>query len=124
MQKILGEADVVLCNDKQSFCKSCQPMRAEWLRSDATSTIVCAKCLSLHNTTSASPKRLIMPLLALQSSVIVGLIFKLASLAVSADTIDCEAPVSGMQFTSSPLVHTSGGPSHRGISGVGWLEGV
>ena len=65
-----------------------------------------------------------MPLLALPCSVSVGLILRLASLAVSADTIDYEAPVSGMQFTSNPLVHVSGGPSRSGISGVGWLEGV
>ena len=65
-----------------------------------------------------------MPLLTLRSSVKVGRICRLAALAVSADTMDWEAPVSGMQFTSSPLVHASGGPSQSGISGVGWLEGV
>ena len=60
-----------------------------------------------------------MLLLALRNSVKVGQICRLAALAVSGDTIDWEAPVSGMQFTRSPLVHASGGPSQSGISGVG-----
>ena len=62
--------------------------------------------------------------LALRSSVTVGKMVKLASLAVAADTMDCEAPVSGMQLTNRPREHAIGGPSHSGISGVGMFAGV
>ena len=72
----------------------------------------------------ASPKSLISPPLALRSSVAVGEITKLASLAVAAYTIDCDAPVSGIQLTRRPRVHALGGPSQSGISGVGMLAGV
>ena len=64
------------------------------------------------------------PLLALRSSVKVGLIERLASLAIAADTIDCDAPVSGMQFMYRPREHAFGGPSHSGISGVGKFDGA
>ena len=57
-------------------------------------------------------------------SVKVGLIHRLASLAIAADTIDCDAPVSGMQLTNRPREHAFGGPSHRDISGVGRFDGV
>ena len=46
------------------------------------------------------------------------------SLAIAADTIDWDAPVSGIQFTNRPREHAFGGPSHSGISGVGKLDGV
>ena len=49
---------------------------------------------------------------------------RLASLAIAADTIDCDALVSGMQFTNRPREHALGGPSHSGISGVGRFDGV
>ena len=48
----------------------------------------------------------------------------MASLAIAADTIDWEAPVLGIQFTSRPREHALGGPSHSGISGVGKLDSV
>ena len=48
----------------------------------------------------------------------------LASLATSADTTVWLAPVSGMQLTSNPREHWPAGPSYRGISGVGRLDGV
>ena len=86
--------------------------------------VVRTECLSLHNTTLASPNNVITPLLAFLSSVIVGFTHKLASLAITAETIDCEAPVSGKQLTSRPREHAPCGPSHSGISGVGKLEGV
>ena len=63
-------------------------------------------------------------LLSLRNSVEVGVIVKLASLAMSADTIDWLAPVSGIQRTSRPRPQAVGGPSHSGISGVGMLAGV
>ena len=75
-------------------------------------------------TTLASPRSLIISPLAFLSSVIVGMIVKLASLAVTADTIDCDAPVSGIQLTRRPRVHASGGPSQSCISGVGMFAGV
>ena len=78
----------------------------------------------MHNTISASPRNVIIPLLAFLSSVIVGLTHKLASLAIVAETIHLEAPVSGIQFTSRPREHALGGPSHSGISVVGKLDGV
>ena len=65
-----------------------------------------------------------MVLLVLRSSVRVGTIERLASLAVAADTINWLAPVSHMQLTSKPLVHTLAGPSHSGISGVGLFKGA
>ena len=83
-----------------------------------------AECLSLHKTTLASPNKCMTLLLALRNSVEVGVIVRLASLATSAETIDWLAPVSGIQRTSRPRPQAVGGPSHRGISGVGILAGV
>ena len=89
-----------------------------------TDTIERVECLSLHMMMSALLNNVITPLLAFLNLVTVGRTHKLKALAVSAYTIDWLAPVSGIQFTSKPLVHAPGGPSYRDISGVGLLEGV
>ena len=99
-------------------------MRAQWFKSKATRTVVMAECLSLHIKTWALPTRCITSLLALRNSVEVEGIERLASLVTAADTIDWLAPVSGIQRTRRPCAHAAGGPSHRGISGVGLFAGV
>ena len=108
----------------QSFYKSIQEIKAEWLMSLAISTVEIVECLSLQSAASASPSKSITVPLAFRSSVRVGRRESLASLATAADTIVWLAPVSGMQLTSKPREHYLGGPSHSGISGVGRRDDV